>query len=58
MEAAGGGHTASERGKESLKRASRQLLLLTASDGIHILDTDGKVVEANDIILPHAGLYP
>ena len=41
--------TASERDKERLERASRQneLLLQTASDGIHVLDLDGNVVEAN-----------
>jgi diguanylate cyclase (GGDEF)-like protein/PAS domain S-box-containing protein len=41
---------ASERDSSSLKRASRQneILLRTASDGIHVLDLDGNVVEAND----------
>lgn len=41
---------ASERGEESLRRASHQneLLLRTASDGIHVLDINGNVIEAND----------
>jgi two-component system CheB/CheR fusion protein len=41
---------ASERGEKSFRRANRQyeVLLRTASDGIHILDMEGNVVEAND----------
>lgn len=40
----------SEQNKESLDRTNLryELLLRTASDGIHILDTDGNVVEASD----------
>lgn len=40
----------SEQGRESPNRANRQyeLLLRTASDGIHVLDVEGNVVEAND----------
>ena len=39
-----------ENDRESLNRTSHQyeLLLKTASDGIHVLDLDGNVVEAND----------
>jgi len=42
---------ASERGEASFKHASRQYetLLRTASDGIHILDMNGNVVEANNV---------
>jgi two-component system CheB/CheR fusion protein len=39
-----------EDSKEALKRASQksELLLRTAGDGIHVLDLDGNVLEAND----------
>ena len=42
------GHAAQNKQAIDLASQKYDLLLQTASDGIHILDTDGNVVEAND----------
>jgi len=48
---------ASQRNKKSFDNISRryEVLLRTANDGIHVLDIDGNVIEANDVFCKMLG---